>query len=114
MTEYPQLAHDHPNQVQCILLRNTSATDESNKFPYNTKLFKGLPYQKYMFFRVPDDLRGLDITNGQCRNATIPQNVTFGLQDEVLGIHGAGARSGGNVALSFVIAVAAAVAIVGM
>jgi hypothetical protein len=114
MTEYPQLAHDYPNQVQCILLRNTSATDESNKFPYNTKGFEGLDESTYMFFRVPDDLVRLDIANGECRNATIPQNVTFGLQDEVLGIHGAGMRSRGSVSLSLVIAVAAAVAMVGM
>jgi len=67
-----------------------------------------------MFFKVPDDLRGLDIANGECRNATIAQNVTFGLQDEVLGIHGMGSRSGGSVGLSLVIAVAAAVAMVGM
>lgn len=112
MSDYPQLAHDYPSQVQCILLRNTSATDESNKFPYNTKSFKGLDEKMYMFFRVPDDLSGLDIANGECRNQTIPQNVTFGLQAEVLGIHGAGSKS--SVGLSLVIAVAAAVAMVGM
>jgi len=88
MTDYPQLAHDHPDQVQCIFLRNTSATDDGDKFPYNTKGFEGLDQQKYMFFKVPDDLTGLDIVNGQCYNSSIPQNLTFGLQDEALGIHG--------------------------
>lgn len=109
MTDYPQLAHDYPNQVQCIFLRNTSATDESNKFPYNTKGFEGLNNRSYMFFRVPDDLRGLDIVNGQCLNETIPQNVTFGLQDEVLGIHGAGSKLGGSATVSFVVALVAAI-----
>ena len=45
----------------------------------------------YMFFIVPDDLKGLDIENGNCYNSSIPQNVTFSEQDELLGIHGNGA-----------------------
>ncbi|KAF2005794.1 hypothetical protein P154DRAFT_518069 [Amniculicola lignicola CBS 123094] len=108
MSDYPQLAHDYPNQVQCIFLRNTSATDESDKFPYNTKGFEGLNNRSYMFFKVPDDLTGLDIANGQCLNETILQNVTFGLQDEVLGIHGAGGRLQGSATISFVVAIVAA------
>lgn len=107
MKDYPKLAHDHPNQVQCIFLRNTSSTDPSDKFPYDTSGFKGLKNNSYMFFHVPDDLRGLDIVNGQCLNASVPQNVTFGLQDEVLGIHGAGGRLHGSATVSFVVALTA-------
>ncbi|KAF2835007.1 hypothetical protein M501DRAFT_942947 [Patellaria atrata CBS 101060] len=88
MKAYPALAHDYPNQVQCIFLRNTSATDEEDKFPYDTTGFKNLNQQTYMFFRTPDDLANLDIVGGHCLNASVQQNVTFGLQDEVLGIHG--------------------------
>jgi hypothetical protein len=62
-----------------------------------------------MFFKVPDDLRGLDIVNGQCLNESIMQNVTFGIQDEVLGIHGAGARLGASSLGSLVVAVIVAV-----
>ena len=65
MKAYPQLAHDHPDQVQCIFLRNTSSTDDSDWFPYDTSGFEGLNNKSYMFFNVPDDLRGLDIANGQ-------------------------------------------------
>lgn len=101
MRAYPQLAHDHPEQVQCILLRNTSATDD-DKFPYDTSGFKNISQNKYMFFVVPDDLRNLDLTGGNCYNASVKQNVTFGLQDELLGIHGSGAQrigaSGGSLA----------------
>jgi len=43
---------DYPGQVQCILLRNTSATDPEDKFPYNTKGFQGLNESTYMFFKV--------------------------------------------------------------
>ncbi|KIW03064.1 uncharacterized protein PV09_05713 [Verruconis gallopava] len=93
MRDYPQLATDRPDQVQCIFLRNTSATDSGDKFPYDTSGFKGIPQNKYMFFKVPDDLKNLDVVGGQCWNQTIPQNVTFGLQDEELGIHGSGAAS---------------------
>jgi hypothetical protein len=108
MKDYPQLAHDYPNQVACIFLRNTSATDPGDKFPYNTEGFKGLNTQSYMFFKVPDDLRGLDIVNGHCLNQTIPQNVTFGLQDEVLGIHGAGGKVKGSATVSLLVALIAA------
>ncbi|KAF2477713.1 uncharacterized protein BDR25DRAFT_275063 [Lindgomyces ingoldianus] len=109
MKDYPTLAHDFPNQVQCIFLRNTSATDPGDKFPYDTSKFKGLKNTSYMFFRVPDDLRGLDISNGQCLNKTIMQNVTFGIQDEVLGIHGAGVKVRGSAMGSLVVAVLVAV-----
>ncbi|KAJ4315490.1 hypothetical protein N0V94_005927 [Neodidymelliopsis sp. IMI 364377] len=108
MKDYPQLAHDYPNQVQCIFLRNTSSTDSSDWFPYNTEGFKGLNNRSYMFFHVPDDLTGLDIANGQCLNESIQQNVTFSRQDEVLGIHGAGGKLAGSATVSFVVALVAA------
>ena len=53
MRAYPALATDFPGQVQCIFLRNTSATDSEDKFPYDTSGFKDLNQQMYMFFRVP-------------------------------------------------------------
>ncbi|KAF2195092.1 hypothetical protein K469DRAFT_615345 [Zopfia rhizophila CBS 207.26] len=109
MKEYPQLALDRPNQIQCILIRNTSATDENNVFPYDTKVFEKVDNRTYMFFKVPDDLKGLDIAGGQCRNDSIAQNVTFGLQDEVLGIHGAGEKLKGGAPVSFVVALAASI-----
>ncbi len=87
MKDYPALAKDYPGQVRCIFLRNTSATDSEDKFPYDTSGFKGLDQNMYMFFRVPDDLAHLDIAAGRCYNASIPQNVTFNIQDELLGIH---------------------------
>jgi hypothetical protein len=91
MKAYPQMAKDYPGQVQCIFLRNTSATDSGDLFPYNTDGFKGLAQNTYMFFKVPDDLTNLDIAGGNCYNASVRQNVTFGLQDELLGIHGSSA-----------------------
>ncbi len=53
MRAYPALVKDFPGQVQCIFLRNTSATDAGNRFPYDTKGFEGLEQRMYMFFRVP-------------------------------------------------------------
>lgn len=78
--------HDFPGQVQCIFLRNDSSTDPTDKFPYDTSGFQGIPQSAYMFFHVPDDLTGLDIASGQCYNATIPQNVTFGEQGLPFGL----------------------------
>jgi len=79
MKDYPQMVTDYPNQVQCIFLRNTSATDSGDKFPYDTSGFKGINQSMYMFFTVPDDLKGLDITK-QCYSSSVRQNVTFGEQ----------------------------------
>jgi hypothetical protein len=87
MKAYPAMAKDYPSQVQCIFLRNTSATDD-DKFPYDTSGFKGLPQNQFMFFITPNDLTNLDIAGGNCWNQTVKQNVTFAMQDELLGIHG--------------------------
>ena len=80
MKDYPELYHEHPDQVACILLRNTSSTDSGDEFPYDTSKFQGIPQQHYMFFNVPDDLTHLDVANGHCWNTTIKQNVTFDTQ----------------------------------
>lgn len=94
MRDYPEMATDFPGQVQCIFLRNTTSTDPGDKFPYNTKGFKNLNQQSYMFFKVPDDLTGLDIVNGQCYNASIPQNLTFGYQGLPFGVSTGDGESG--------------------
>ena len=87
LKDYPSMLREHPQQVQCIFLRNTSATDPGNKFPYDTSGFEGLDTDKYMFFRVPNDLTRLDIANGECVNKTVAQNVTFGMQGLPFGIN---------------------------
>jgi hypothetical protein len=71
MGDYPDLAASFPGQVHCILMRNTSATDPQDRFPYNTKGFAGLKQEHYMFFNTPDDLHGLDFINGDCMNASV-------------------------------------------
>lgn len=86
MRDYPKMATEFPGQVQCIFLRNTSATDSGDKFPYDTSGFKGLDQSKYMFFLNADDLTNLDIENGECYNKSIPQNVTFSYQGLPLGL----------------------------
>jgi hypothetical protein len=109
MKDYPQLAHTYPNQVQCIFLRNTSATDPDMWFPYNTEGFKGLNNKSYMFFRHANDLTGLDIANGQCLNESIPQNVTFDRQtDGKFRLGSAGGKLQGSATISFIIALVAA------
>ena len=86
MRDYPEMYKLFPGQIQCIFLRNTSATDPGDKFPYNTKGFKGIPQHNYMFFLHPDDLTNLDIVGGQCHNTSIKQNVTFGYQGLPFGL----------------------------
>lgn len=102
MRDYPAMAKDYPGQVACILLRNTSATDPDNKFPYDTSGFKDLNQSSYMFFRTPEDLNGINLETG-CYNASVKQNVTFGTQAEALGLKGAAGRlaSGGMGVVAF-------------
>jgi len=98
MKDYPAMATEFPGQVQCIFLRNTSATDSGDKFPYDTSGFQALNQDMYMFFVTPDDLSGLDIVNGQCYNATVKQNITFSEQGLPFGLSkkSAGDRVGGS------------------
>ncbi|KAJ5586506.1 hypothetical protein N7450_006293 [Penicillium hetheringtonii] len=111
MRDYPKMATEFPDQVQCIFLRNTSATDSGDKFPYDTSGFKDLDQSKYMFFLNADDLTNLDIANGECYNKSIPQNVTYSYQGLPLGLSkdsgAAGGSSGSLAALAVSILVAA-------
>ncbi|WPH00211.1 Hypothetical protein R9X50_00303400 [Acrodontium crateriforme] len=86
MKDYPKMAHDYPDQVQCIFLRNTSASDSGDKFPYDTSGFKGLPQSKYMFFVHAEDLTNIDLASGNCYNQSIAQNLTFGYQGLPFGL----------------------------
>ena len=96
MRDYPQLSRDYPGQVQCIFLRNTSSTDAADRFPYDTSGFRDLPQDMYMFFNVPDDLRGLDIEGGRCYNGSVRQNVTFSEQGLPFGLSKNAAGRGGG------------------
>jgi hypothetical protein len=96
MKDYPEMATDFPGQVQCIFLRNTSSTDPTDEFPYDTSGFKNLSQNSYMFFNVPDDLTGLDIVNGQCYNKSIVQNLTFSYQGLPLGLGSNNSNSSSN------------------
>ncbi|KAJ6441832.1 kinase domain-containing protein [Purpureocillium lavendulum] len=107
MKAYPALYKDYPGQVQCIFLRNTSSTDSGDKFPYDTSGFKGIPQERYMFFKVPDDLSRLDIVNGNCLNNTVAQNVTFKEQGLPFGL-GQGSGAGHPASIPSISAVAAA------
>lgn len=77
MRTYPSIATEFSGQVQCILIRNISATEPDNFIPYNTKSFESLKSDTYMFFRTPDDIANLEFSNGDCVNPNIPQNLTF-------------------------------------
>ncbi|KAF2963932.1 hypothetical protein GQX73_g9651 [Xylaria multiplex] len=85
MKDYPQLVKDYPGQVQCIFLRNTTATDSTDLFPYDTSGFEDIDQRQYMFFVHADDLRGVDIVGGNCYNTAVTQNVTFGYQGRGFG-----------------------------
>ncbi|KAI0401521.1 hypothetical protein F4802DRAFT_425158 [Xylaria palmicola] len=106
--DYPQLVRDYPGQVQCIFLRNTTATDDTDLFPYDTSGFEGIDQRQYMFFVHPDDLRGVDIVGGNCHNPAVQQNVTFGYQGRGFGNEesaaGAAAQSWGVLCAALLVA----------
>lgn len=82
LKQYPQMAKDFPSQVACIFIRNVTQTDgEEFKFPYNTAEFKDLNTNLYMFFKEPNDLKGVNFVNGQCTNGSVYQEPTFDYQN---------------------------------
>jgi hypothetical protein len=93
MKDYPEMVTDFPGQVQCIWLRNTSATDSGDEFPYDTSGFQGINQSQFMFFLTPDDLMNLDVANGECYNTSVPQNVTFSWQGLPFGLSSAGSKT---------------------
>ncbi|KAI5781501.1 hypothetical protein EDC01DRAFT_619731 [Geopyxis carbonaria] len=93
LADYPAMMKEFPNNIQCILLRNTSATDPDNKLPYDTSGFKDLPKGSFMFFVTPEDLRGIDFNKGECQNVAVQQNVTYGYQNLPLGIKDQGSAA---------------------
>ncbi|TLD31268.1 hypothetical protein PspLS_02165 [Pyricularia sp. CBS 133598] len=102
MKDYPRMAKEYPGQVSCILLRNTSATDDQMLFPYNTKEFKDVDQKNYMFFRTTEDLAGIDVGKGGCYNTSVPQNVTFDFQAERLK-RGAAGRLGFSTGVTILV-----------
>lgn len=95
MHDYPGLVATFPGQIACILIRNTTATDPGDRFPYDTSGFEALKQEQYMFFTTPDDLLGLDFANGDCRNnSAVMGTVTFGWQGLPFGL---GKKSGAVV-----------------
>ncbi|EHA52894.1 hypothetical protein MCOR27_000279 [Pyricularia oryzae] len=107
MKDYPRMAKEYPGQVSCILLRNTSATDDQMLFPYNTKEFKDVDQKNYMFFRTTEDLAGIDVGKGGCYNNSVPQNVTFDFQAERLK-RGAAGRLGFSTGVTILVSAMAA------
>lgn len=115
MNDYPEMVTTFPNQVACILLRNISATDSGDKFPYDTTKFKGLKQEQYMFFTTPDDLTGLDFTNGDCRNnSAVMGTVTFGWQGLPFGLGKSAAAVGKGPSWGAVWAAAAVMIVVAL
>ncbi|GJE96402.1 Phosphatidate phosphatase APP1 family protein [Phanerochaete sordida] len=114
LSAYPQIAQQFPDQVACIFIRNTSATDADDKLPYSTGDFKDVRNGTYFFYRVPEDLFDLDVANGQCVNSSIPQNVTFGEQGGVLGNDSAAPRVRVGLGVSVVSALVAVMLGVGL
>lgn len=54
LSAYPQIAQQFPNNIACIFIRNTSATDSDDKIPYSTSEFKNVKNGTYFFYRIPE------------------------------------------------------------
>ena len=53
LSAYPQIATQFPNNIACIFIRNTSATDPDDKLPYNTQPFLNVTNGTYFFYNDP-------------------------------------------------------------
>ena len=53
LSAYPQIATQFPNNIACIFIRNTSATDPDDKLPYNTQPFQNVTHGTYFFYTDP-------------------------------------------------------------
>ncbi|KAF8761701.1 hypothetical protein RHS01_00636 [Rhizoctonia solani] len=69
-------------QRKFVLLADTSNGDIMKQYPamYDTSGFKDIDNSTYMFFRTPDDIAGLDFSNGDLQECVGPSNVTFEYQ----------------------------------
>lgn len=54
LSAYPQIAQQFPNNIACIFIRNTSATDSDDKIPYDTSPFKNVKNGTYFFYRTAE------------------------------------------------------------
>ncbi|KAI4719184.1 hypothetical protein E4T48_04529 [Aureobasidium sp. EXF-10727] len=59
MDRFPHAMDDFYPRIQCILVRDVSATERSNWVTPDTRPFLNLDDTEYLFFRVPDDLKRL-------------------------------------------------------
>ncbi len=50
---------------------------------------------------LQDDIKGLDISRGQCYNSSVPQNLTFGVQGLPFGVNLGGGKKGAGNSLVF-------------
>jgi hypothetical protein len=74
-------------KVRCILIRNTPTTepDFKSKVSYAEMAAKGPQFRnKYFFFNEPDDIRGLDFLQGECRNTSVQEDIPLWMQTEYL------------------------------
>jgi len=78
MKLFPKLAIEFKDQITCILIRNTSATEPSDWKRYSYEPFRRIrDHNKWMFFSNPSDLHNIDLAAGQCRNDSAPGVTKF-------------------------------------
>ncbi|PNS21266.1 hypothetical protein CAC42_1045 [Sphaceloma murrayae] len=56
MRDYPELMRQHPDQVQCLLIRDNQQTEASDWREPSTRHLLGLPSNKFFLFTKPSDL----------------------------------------------------------
>lgn len=81
MSAYPKLFHEHREQVQCILIRDTQATEPADWHTPSTSAFLSVPKDRYYFFRTPNDLR-VNISIDHLQHLVNAENDTLFLSGE--------------------------------
>jgi phosphatidate phosphatase APP1 len=56
MKKWPITVKEHPKQVQCLLMRDTQATEKSDWVTPDSRQFIDMSPKNYLFYRIPADL----------------------------------------------------------
>ncbi|TRM61581.1 hypothetical protein BD626DRAFT_570781 [Schizophyllum amplum] len=98
LRDYPQLAKEYgnvqasarPSTLDACLTRSLHSVHSHPQRirdrwrglpPVRHERFAGLDKSTYFFYRIPDDIMGLDIANGECVNKSVPQHIEYGWQN---------------------------------
>ena len=77
LSSYVKLAQEHPQQVQCIIMRDVSAIEPANWIVPNLEDLRRLT-GRYIIFRTPKDLHGTALLMRALERSSLEQGTNLG------------------------------------